>query len=220
MRPPWLLVLLAGCALPGGDVATTRAPDVVTGCTDATAAAVVGTACVGFEMCTTKVATCCARTTVCQSGVVVKVSDDCSACPTCADDDGCAQGAWCISGSCQSCPKAECPACPAPFVALTRHGCPTCDCGPPSTCDGCAAPDKCLAGSYAVAGCSGMGCAVARCQDTSCASPSPEGCSTSCGAQSCQTCFANGCVCRQGSWSCTPTCAPPELQPYTTRCKG
>lgn len=149
-----------------------------------------------------------------------EVAQGCGCSLACTDDDGCALGAWCISGTCQTCPKAECPACPSPFVPLARHGCATCDCGPASTCDGCAAPDTCLAGAYAVAGCSGTGCAVARCQDTSCASANPEGCATSCGAQSCQSCFASSCVCRQGGWACTPTCAPPELEPYVTRCKG
>ena len=215
-----LLLLLAACGLPGGDVLSKMPTLVIETCEQAKAEGKDGFPCTDFGSCALELPPCCNGKVVCLSGVL-KVIHDCTACSACSTDDSCEAGTWCIGDRCDVCPKAEsCKACPDGFVPLTRNGCATCDCGPaPASCDSCPPNGKCAPGAYCVEGCTGSSCCVQQCTPETCG-PSPVGCSLECGPVTCAGgCYAAGCTCNGATWSCTPKCAA-GAEAYASRCKA
>jgi hypothetical protein len=89
----------------------------------------VGAPCKLSEACTLPDG-CCTRKLVCSGGAVYDYHRDCSQCPPCTGDEGCAQLNWCIDKLCQPCPMlTKCPECPAGQKPQLRNGCPSCECG-------------------------------------------------------------------------------------------
>ncbi len=212
-------LLVGACALPGGDVLTEAAPLVWSDCATALGRARQGEACAGFGSCVSDAGSCCVDSARCSSGVITVATRDCSACASCTDDAQCPEKEWCDGNHCQACPSnLSCPACPPPFVPLTRKGCATCECGPPSACEGCADAD-CRPSQYCQLECPGASCCVRQCAPAACEA-SPEGCQTSCSSQqSCAFCVATKCVCTGSSWRCEPSCMP-EGERWAVRCKA
>lgn len=217
MRFLALVLLVAGCGLPSGEVLSSQS--AWTDCESALDKATKGDLCVGITQCERK-GKCCVEKLECSSGQITAIDSDCSACPPCTSDESCPNQQWCLQDRCDQCPTANCPGeCPAPFVRLNRHGCETCDCGPATNLS-CPPSEKTLPSAYCQSGCTGPSCCVGACTTPECAdTPSPEGCMADCGAISCTTCRAEACQCNGGTWQCTARCAS-GLEGYVKRCKA
>ncbi len=221
MKRLLLLLTLASCELPSGEVLTREPPPKLpwADCRLALDKATVGDACVGITQCPRAEPPCCMTTLTCNGTQVTSIARDCSACPKCATDADCPANGLCISQHCEPCTPKQCAACPAPFAKLLRNGCDVCECAPVQGCGACSGGQSCSIGAYCHLSCDGPGCCTGFCAAPGCADPNPEGCLTDCGAQSCGVCLASGCQCLGGKWSCTPTCGP-DLKAWAGRCKG
>jgi hypothetical protein len=167
-------------------------------------------------------ALCCSDTAVCQADAVVADHTCKPECSPCTDDSQCPFGAAiCTGTACEACPSTStCPVCPLQWKRLERNGCPTCDCGPPTTCNATSlacsgATSMCYPGARCTPGCvaNDPGCCTSECAAPGCglAGPAPVGCLATCTgpqtASGCNTCAADHCDCVSGAWHCTPTCA-------------
>jgi hypothetical protein len=216
IRIAWVLALLAGCTIQR-DVLFEQ----VTTCGEAFTGE-NGQACAFDGTCTQPSpsdAMCCTDTAYCLATGLV-VSHDCNPdCSPCADDSQCKHGAAICNGTvCEPCPLSPCMACPAGWVYLSRNGCTTCDCAPPSTCNTgpstCpAAVSMCYTGADCATGCTPgtPGCCSDQCGIPGCAGPIPVGCIATCTqaqtSSGCTTCATDHCTCTLGAWHCTTICA-------------
>lgn len=125
-----LVLLLAACALPGGEVISkSEQPTAITACDGNFKSPAVGDLCTLTDVCLTKLTPCCTEKILCSGGAVTVVSRDCNDCPACDDDSTCVELSWCTEQRCQPCPEATgCPECPAGQNLKLRKGCKTCDC--------------------------------------------------------------------------------------------
>jgi hypothetical protein len=179
---------------------------------------------------------CCTQFAYCRMGLLVMDQTCNPSCVQCVDDLSCAPGeATCQGTSCVPCldggPAGQmCAQCPPGWVYLTRNGCQTCQCAPPSECSGpdgivCGDPnmsEQCYMGaSYADPGCSPLdpGCRADVCSIPGCAEPAPLGCFTQCDPSNpaCGTCATDTCECdpSTGTWSCTQICIDQYPQSLT-----
>lgn len=179
---------------------------------------------------------CCIQFAYCRMGELVMDTTCNPDCATCADDHACAPGsAVCNGMACEPCPPdpsgGGCTAmCPPGWATLTRNGCPTCECAPPSECtaaDGTVMCDPngsqlCYPGArYADQGCApdDLGCTANVCSEPGCPAPAPLGCFTACDITNptCGQCATDHCECdpSTGSWSCTQICIDQYPQSLT-----
>jgi hypothetical protein len=151
---------------------------------------------------------------------------------SCATHAECATGTLCQSNQCTECAQvADTCADPCDFgfrrFHVTRNGCETCECVPPSECTAasdCAGGEVCYAGAHCADGCNDPSC----CSGNQC---SPAGCGAlpatclvfgcSGGGQCLAACEGTTCECDGTSWlcqgttggvsvaSCPQACAPP-----------
>jgi hypothetical protein len=211
-----LLVLLASaCDGPGRDVLHTPAVNVFTTCDSTLASGRNGDPCKFEQECLQKTE-CALITADCVNGLLVFTYPGTS-CNTCKDDTGCKDGQWCLKNQCVDCPKSSgCPDCPKGWTTLSRHGCPTCECGPPSECttnDECAGGLTCTQGQLCVADCNRLDCCANICSIAGCKGAPPVGCAMKCDDPSCDyTCQASFCKCDPGTgaWVCAPSCPSPS----------
>ncbi|MBL8950333.1 MAG: hypothetical protein JNK82_06130 [Myxococcaceae bacterium] len=221
MRPHALLLCLAACDLPGGDVLTHTPPKgPYTDCQTALDLGQVGEPCSGITACSRTLEPCCTEKLEC-AGIITSYTRSCDDCQPCAGDAMCAEQTLCLSNRCEPCPRVThtCPMCPNGLVPFDRNGCSTCDCAPPSSCPSCTPGGTCAPSAYCASGCVGPGCCVEQCSVPGCDGPNPEGCSTDCDGVSCPgSCVATGCTCAGPGWSCTPKCLP-GAELFTARCK-
>src|SRR5262249_21142357 len=158
---------------------------------------------------------CCQDYAFCGAGMLIhETKCDPAACIKCVGDADCTFGKEiCDLGRCVACPDlGACAPCPAGFATLARNGCPSCDCAPPSECDGarpCGGVQKCYLGEVCVKGCvPSYDCCANVCADATqpCSMPAPLGCNMKCPVElGCGTCAAEACICDQGTWVCKPT---------------
>ena len=181
----------------------------------------MGTACVLDEPCSRETldeSDCCTDIAVCTGGVLL-IEQRCDPVCSCTSDERCAFGrSVCVDSRCQDCPSLRaCNPCPPGWVNLTRNGCPTCRCGPPSQCDAperpCdpASPDRvCYAGATCAEECDATqpGCCSNACAAPGCTGPAPTGCVMPCPpGEPCAVCAAIACECDGVEWRCRPACA-------------
>ncbi|HUJ60637.1 MAG TPA: hypothetical protein VLX92_19180 [Kofleriaceae bacterium] len=216
------LVLVALCACTV-DRDVLVANQTITTCPEALAGA-SGQACAFTGTCDGNPgspSSCCSDTAYCEGGALV-VNHACNPdCAPCTDDRQCTLGAAiCTNDVCEPCPStASCTACPAGWTRLARNGCPTCDCAPPSDCNGATTANACLAvssgicyvGADCTSGCApgDEGCCSNQCAAQGCTGPIPVGCMASCassGVTCATTCVADHCDCVAGQWKCTAAC--------------
>jgi hypothetical protein len=221
------VVALGACTVErqvlGGDA-------VIDSCDEVWAFGEPGDACALDEPCdrpTPMDETCCIDFAYCRNGeLVMDVSCDLD-CFACVDDHGCPAGAAvCNNQICEPCPLTpaggmDCGfSCPEDWEFLTRNGCPTCDCAPPSECDlgetMCMtnSPDgiarHCYQGDHvADLGCApdDSGCSANVCAPAGCAAPAPLGCLLPCTTDpACGLCATDSCTCEGGAWICAEIC--------------
>jgi hypothetical protein len=164
---------------------------------------------------------CCTDTASCPAGALW-LERACRPECACRDDAQCAFGRTiCVDLRCQACPPTDvCAPCPPRWVRLTRNGCATCQCGPPSQCDhpmepcmdggSAGRPGICYPGESCAAGCDPWqpGCCSNACSQEGCAMPAPLGCLTECPPDvACGACAADSCECDGARWMCAPICA-------------
>jgi len=161
---------------------------------------------------------CCTDYAYCSSeGLVMDIVCD----PSCGCDldEQCTFGAAiCEDRRCVDCPPTDlCGACPDGWVPLTRNGCPTCQCAPPSECDfpgdscdpGGTTGEICYGGQTCAEGCDGTqpGCCSNACSAAGCPDRAPVGCFMECpSASPCTLCAAGTCECDGVAWQCTAVC--------------
>ena len=172
--------------------------------------------------------TCCIDYAYCLTGELAMDTTCDPECATCTDDHGCAAGAAVCSGMlCESCDLMTDPAgtmcndCPPGWTYLTRNGCLTCECAPPTECDqnvadSCSPADpggsQCYQGlRLADAACASddAGCFSNTCSAPGCEPLAPVGCFTECRELTdCGQCATNDCECDPGSgtWVCDEIC--------------
>jgi hypothetical protein len=165
---------------------------------------------------------CCANRATCNNRRLSLDNDCAAACQTCGRDVDCPFGAtFCVHGpefgECAPClPTGPCPSCPAGWVPLTRNGCPSCECAPPSQCDiftpgSCPSPNRCYIGQRCAEGCSGPDpCCVNVCSGGDCIPIVWEGCPVACKNLACGECMLEQCQCMPGgTWACRERCIAP-----------
>jgi hypothetical protein len=173
--------------------------------------------------------TCCVDFAYCVMGELAMDTTCDQDCVTCTDDHGCTAGVAVCNGSlCETCEQLdpagsmECDDCPPGWIYLTRNGCPTCECAPPSECDqnladGCpqtepGGPQQCYQGMRSAdlaCATDDAGCFANACSPPGCAPPVPAGCFTECRTiPECGQCATNNCECDQasGGWICDEIC--------------
>ena len=160
--------------------------------------------------------TCCQTIASCVAGTLDLASYCQPGCAACMDDSGCVAGRQvCDGNTCVACPDtSNCAPCAPGLAPLTRNGCPTCTCAPPSECsfaDPATCPnEECYPGLVCAPGCfpGDPSCCANVCATPGCPSPAPLGCDTDCGSNPtmCASCVIGACACVMGQWSCTATC--------------
>lgn len=161
---------------------------------------------------------CCSDYAYCRMGALV-IDTVCAPDCACADDTSCDYGLEvCTDQRCQACPSTEaCGPCPDGWRRLTRNGCETCACAPPSDCglpyEPCNEPatDYCYPGASCGEGCdpfSDPTCCANACATAGCAEPVPLGCVTACTdpGMPCGLCATTRCACVEGQWQCESSC--------------
>ncbi len=202
------LAWLAGC---GVEREVLRNPtEVVTTCADAWRVGVNGGSCAFEGTCSRPsplAPDCCTDYAYCAGSSLV-LSDSCSEGCGCISDDDCVSGASiCAEGACVACPgEALCAPCPEGWERLSRNGCATCQCAPPSECGPTAECEvgTCYPGASCADGCDAEheGCCANVCAEEGCASPAPLGCVTACTDGSEGWCATSFCACAAGAWVC------------------
>lgn len=236
--------VLAGCTvehqvLNGDDVPVTTCEQVwLTGAP--------GDPCALTSQCTRDSPTdpmCCFDYAYCRMGALVMDTTCNPDCSSCADDHGCVEGAAVCNGmACEPCappnPGGMCAQCPPGWVNMTRNGCMTCECAPPSECDPinpdgtgvmCQDPNdpnggECYPGMrFADPGCApdDPGCFANVCSISGCQGPAPLGCFTSCDDPAmppCAQCATTACECDPGTgtWACAQICL--DQTPVSLNC--
>ena len=214
----FLLLLLCQCSLPGGDVLSVpKDRQRFTDCELALQKGKESDFCSSFDTCYSTDNRKCTKKASCFNGRL-SFSESCPGTCPCQEDSACGPSEWCVDAGCQTCDEPlECPPCPSAMEHITRNGCRTCDCGPPSQCERCLTNESCEASRYCLSGCVGDLCCVQQCTDNSCGR-NPEGCSMDCGSLSCGgDCFAEKCGCTPEGYRCVPRCSP-DSGVYTQRC--
>lgn len=225
MRATALAILvaacLAGCVVADGDVLVLG--PTLHGCQEAVTRVSDHQACDFTDVCALPLPmspTCCAELVACTGGSlsVRPYCDD--GCVTCDGDSDCEPGMrLCDGQQCVACPDVtSCATCPAGTAPITRNGCRTCECAPPSQCEasdpaGHCDPmntQVCYPGQRCGDGCQPgeAGCCLNVCALPGCASPAPLGCDTPCrSANGCMTCQTTNCRCDGMAWTCDEVCA-------------
>jgi len=222
----WLLAALPS-ACRGEVVGVFEGPDArvppIDSCERAFREGFTGAPCVGLAAGCRRERGCCVDEAYCDAGRLYLFDDMCDACGRCALDQDCAPGRICLAGAgfCVDCPGVpECPPCPPALVPVTRNGCETCECMPPSQCgsdEDCGDPAlaRCVPGAVCVCDEPGTCCANA-CASATCRAPGPppEGCVGPCDEPGCPTglCRRLRCACDADAGVCDLECAV-ELDP-------
>jgi len=212
-----------GVVLTATDAGLDAAPPF-TDCELALATGVDGAPCRDFTRCVRFTDACCLIGASCEEGVLVRSQPVCEDnCRPCADDRGCPSGELCESGRCGACPVPEppgaCPPCPTDTMPVTRNGCASCACSPPSACQNdadCGPELVCYPGQVCTGDCRSRGdlscCANACGAPDVCPFPAPVGCRTTCPPElACPAgCYATSCRCDGTTmgWECALTCLP------------
>ncbi|MFT3924277.1 MAG: hypothetical protein QM778_17205 [Myxococcales bacterium] len=131
----------------------------------------------------------------------------------CKDDTDCGESALCTDGECTMCPAhSACVACKPGWTYLSRNGCLTCECGPPTQCveDVCGSSMICVRGAICASGCERLDCCANLCAEAGCVEPAPLGCTFKCQDAACNyACNAEKCLCDTTTkeWVCYGGCA-------------
>jgi hypothetical protein len=222
--PLLALVLVVGCTarvqvLATRDGGAEAGDRPVADCMLALRDGVAGQPCAFVDECRAQRSPCCIETLFCVDGRLERPPVRCEpGCQDCTTDAECRSGQLCDdAGRCAACPLETpdaCPACPATFTRISRNGCATCDCLPPTECRSpaqCAAGEACVASPACAPRCpdAPTTCCASVCTATRCPGPPPLGCDVPCPTlMPCDRCVAVTCDCVDARWECRPVCAP------------
>lgn len=213
---------LAACITTDQDVLSVGVP--LTACSEVAMRTSDNQACSFTDVCAEPDPTdpgCCQTFVSCQAGLLQFDRYCTTDCQACRDDSQCVAGRQiCDGNTCVACRgPAECPPCDPGLVPLTRNGCATCQCAPPSECtDGTMSCDGsptsiCYPGMVCAPGCvpGDPGCCANVCAERGCPSPAPLGCDTICTDPGCDpgNCITTACECVGARWECTGSCGTP-----------
>lgn len=216
MRLAFVAIVTAACVTADGDVLSVG--ELLTSCDQVARRSSDDQACAFADVCAVPDAddpTCCQTFVACVDGLL-QFEPYCSPnCRGCMTDAECGFGVgWCEGTACVACPDpGACPPCSDGQVPLVRNGCPSCQCAPPSECDGgpgaCGPVEVCYPGMVCATGCdpNQSDCCANVCAAAGCPSPAPLGCDTTCADPTCaEGCVTTACECVDTRWVCRSAC--------------
>jgi hypothetical protein len=171
---------------------------------------------------------CCTDFAYCSMDDGLVVDTICAPNCGCEGDFECTYGAaYCEGARCVECPPIDfCSDCDPSWTRLTRNGCETCTCAPPSECTfpGVECDDNgaelCYVGAVCANGCDpylDAGCCANVCSTPGCAEPAPIGCWTDCPVElGCSICATGWCECDGERWICEPVCLEGSFEAVCT----
>ncbi len=223
------LAALAGCTV---ERAVLDDPlGVVTSCEEAWEAGQSGVPCAFDGACdrpTPWDPSCCTDFAYCTDDGELVTSFNCVPDCGCQSDFECDYGlSFCEELRCMACPSTElCGDCDPGWQRLTRNGCETCLCAPPSECamPGYPCDDQgveyCAVGAACAPGCdpyADPGCCANVCATPGCPEPAPLGCWTDCPVElGCSICATAWCECDGERWVCEAQCVEGSFEPQCT----